>query len=176
MRPFIPRRYLRSDVYFKAVGFGRRSGLDRRLTALRGQPAREYVIQDIEVPVAALADFLRFFHETVGILPVWLCPLRQRNSTRTWDLYALSPEETYVNVGFWSSVPMKPGAGLSDVNRAIEQEVERLGGRKSLYSSSFYPEDEFWRIYNGSTYEHLKTKYDPGSRFLDLFAKCVGGR
>ena len=71
---------------------------------------------------------------------------------------------------------MKPGAGLSDVNRAIEQEVERLGGRKSLYSSSFYPEDEFWRIYNGSTYEHLKTKYDPGSRFLDLFAKCVGGR
>ena len=176
VRPFIPRRYLRSDVYFKAVGFGRRSGLDRRLTALRGQPAREYVIQDIEVPVAALADFLSFFHETVGILPVWLCPLRQRNSTRTWDLYALSPEETYVNVGFWSSVPMKPGAGLSDVNRAIEQEVERLGGRKSLYSSSFYPEDEFWRIYNGSTYEHLKTKYDPGSRFLDLFAKCVGGR
>ena len=176
LRPFIPRRYLRSDVYFKAVGFSRRTGLDRRLTAMRGQPPREYVIQDIEVPVAALAEFLRFFHDQVGILPVWLCPLRQRDSNRIWDLYALSPDVTYVNVGFWSSVPMKPGAGESDVNRAIEEEVERLGGRKSLYSSSFYPEDEFWRIYNGSTYDNLKTKYDPGSRFLDLFAKCVGGR
>jgi hypothetical protein len=117
---------------------------------LRGQPAREYVIQDIEVPVAALADFLRFFHETVGILPVWLCPLRQRNSTRTWDLYALSPEETYVNVGFWSSVPMKPGAGLS-VNRAIEQEVERLGGRKSCTLRRSTPRMSS----GGSTTDHL---------------------
>jgi FAD/FMN-containing dehydrogenase len=176
LRPLIPRRYLRSDVYFKAVAFGRRSGLVDRLDALRGQPAREYVIQDIEVPVARLAQFLEFFHTEVGIAPVWLCPLRQRNSAHRWDLYVLAPEVTYVNVGFWSSVPIAPGAERGEVNRAIEVEVQRLGGRKSLYSSSYYPPDEFWAIYNGGTYAGLKKRYDPQSRLLDLYAKCVTGR
>ncbi len=176
IRRLIPRRYLRSDVYFKAVGFGRRSGLAARLTALRGEPPREFVIQDIEVPVGRLAEFLDFFHAEVGILPVWLCPLRQRNPEHRWDLYVMNPDEVYVNVGFWSSVPMKPGAAEGDVNRAIEIEVERLGGRKSLYSSSYYPEDDFWAIYNGQTYDLLKKKYDPNARLLNLYQKCVGGR
>lgn len=58
-----PRRYLRSDVYFKAVGFSRRrAGPPAHRDAWSTSP--EYVIQDIEVPVAALAEFLRFFHGT----------------------------------------------------------------------------------------------------------------
>jgi FAD/FMN-containing dehydrogenase len=93
-----------------------------------------------------------------------------------WDLYVMSPDELYVNLGFWSSVPIGPGAVDGDVNRAIEREVERLGGRKSLYSSSFYPEDEFWRLYNGQAYSAVKERYDPDSRLLDLYAKCVAGR
>ncbi|MDQ1250111.1 MAG: hypothetical protein QG597_4490 [Actinomycetota bacterium] len=176
VRPLIPRRYLRSDVYFKAVAFGRRSGLVDRLDALRGQPPREYVIQDIEVPVARLAEFLEFFEARVGIRPVWLCPLRQRNPGHRWDLYVLAPDVTYVNVGFWASVPIADDAGHGDVNRAIEVEVQRLGGRKSLYSTSYYPPDEFWAIYNGGAYAGLKKRYDPDSRLLDLYAKCVTGR
>ena len=52
--------------------------------------------------------------------------------------------------------------------------MSELGGRKSLYSTSFYSEDEFWRLYNGPAYETLKKSYDPGGRLLDLYAKCVG--
>ena len=62
------------------------------------------------------------------------------------------------------------------MNRAIEVEVERLGGRKSLYSSAYYPVDDFWRIYNGQTYEQLRKRYDPDARLLDLYDKCVSGR
>ncbi len=176
VRPLIPRRYLRSDVYFKIVSFSRRKGLVEAWDRLRGKPRREYVIQDIEVPVDRLAEFLDFFHREVGIRPVWLCPLKQRDQLRRWDLYVMSADTVYVNVGFWASVEMAPGARDGDVNRAIEIEVERLGGRKSLYSSSFYPEDEFWGIYNGETYAGLKKQYDPDSRLLDLYAKCVAGR
>lgn len=176
LRPLIPRRYLRSDNYFKIVNFARRKGLVDAWDALRRKPKREYVIQDVEVPVERLADFLDFFHREVGILPVWLCPLRQRDRSQRWDLYVMSPETVYVNLGFWASVEIAPGAEEGDVNRAIEIEVERLGGRKSLYSSSYYPEDEFWGIYNGETYAALKKHYDPDSRLLDLYAKCVAGR
>ena len=38
------------------------------------------MVQDIEVPVDALPEFLDFFHEEVGIEPIWVCPLR--NETR----------------------------------------------------------------------------------------------
>ena len=176
LRPLIPKRYLRSEVYFKIIAASRRSGFVDRWDAVRGRPQREFVIQDIEVPVGRLAEFLAFFDAEVGISPVWLCPLRQRNPEHRWDLYVLRPDETYVNVGFWSSVAVRPGAAVGDVNRAIEVEVERLGGRKSLYSSAYYPVDDFWRIYNGQTYEQLRKRYDPDARLLDLYDKCVSGR
>ncbi len=176
LRPLIPRRYLRSDTYFKIVNFARRKGLVARWDAARGKPAREYVIQDVEVPVSRLGEFLEFFHAEVGILPVWLCPLRQRDPSRRWDLYVMEPDTVYVNVGFWASVEIAPGRVEGDVNRAIEREVERLGGRKSLYSTSYYPPEEFWGIYNGEAYADLKNRYDPESRLLDLYAKCVAGR
>lgn len=176
LRPLIPRRYLRSDVYHRAVSFGRRSGLVDAWARLRREPLREYVIQDIEVPVDRLAQFMEFFDREVGISPVWLCPLRQRDPHQRWPLYSLDPETTYVNVGFWSSVPQPPGSVEGSVNRAIEVEVERLGGRKSLYSSSYYSAADFWRIYNGDSYRRLKQRYDSHGRLLDLYEKCVTGR
>jgi hypothetical protein len=61
-------------------------------------------------------------------------------------------------------------------NRWIEAEVDRLGGRKSLYSTAFYAEDHFWSLYNGAVYRDLKSRYDPSTRLLDLYAKCVQAR
>ena len=58
-------------------------------------------------------------------------------------------------------------------NRMIEEKVAALGGIKSLYSDSFYPEAEFRRLYGGETYARLKRKYDPRGVFPDLYAKCV---
>jgi FAD/FMN-containing dehydrogenase len=176
VRPLLPRRLLRSDVYWKVVGFERRHGWKQALDHRRGQPAREPVIQDVEVPVDRLAEFLDFFESEIGIKPVWLCPLRQRTPDVTWDLYALDPDTTYVNLGFWSSVEVAPGLREGHYNRLIEDKVTELGGRKSLYSSSYYDEDDFWHTYNGSQYQLLKKRYDSQGRLLDLYAKCVRGR
>ncbi len=45
-----------------------------------------------------------------------------------------------------------------------------------MYSTAFYPEDEFWATYGGGTYELLKKTYDPHGRLLDLYAKTVQRR
>ena len=170
IRRFIPRRYLRSDVYWRLLAVDRRFQISRRLDRLRKRPEAEQVIQDVEIPAQNAAEFLEFFHDRIGITPIWLCPLRRRDPRATWTLYTLDPNMTYVNFGFWSSIPSKPGENR---NRLIEQEVERLGGRKSLYSTSFYPEDEFRRIYNGADYDVLKKEYDPENRLPDLYHKAV---
>ncbi len=122
------------------------------------------------------ADFLEFFEREIPISPVWVCPLRQRPGDASWPLYEMDPEALYVNFGFWSAVPLAPGEPGDTHNRLIETEVTKLGGRKSLYSDSFYDEDEFWRLYNGPAYRKLKDEYDPQGRLLDLHAKCVRRR
>ena len=175
-RLMLGRRFLRSSVYWKAVALDRRLKIAERLLRLRRLPPEETIVQDIEVPLARAAEFLEFFEREIPISPVWVCPLRQRPGGVRWPLYELDPEKLYVNFGFWSSVPLAPGERDGVHNRLIEAEVTRLGGHKSLYSDSFYPEDEFWRLYNGDAYRKLKQAYDPDARLLGLYEKCVRRR
>jgi FAD/FMN-containing dehydrogenase len=170
-----PARLRRSDVYWKIVALANRLDLENRLETWRGRPPRERVIQDVEIPLERTAEFLRWFAEQVGIEPVWLCPLRLR-SERAWPLYPLEPGRNYVNVGFWSSVPIAPRGTGSDTNRAIEHEVDAVGGHKSLYSDSFYSREDFDTRYGGEHYASLKQRYDPDRRLLDLYAKAVRRR
>jgi FAD/FMN-containing dehydrogenase len=175
-RLLLGRRFLRSSVYWKAVALDRRFRIAERLLRLRRLPPEETIVQDIEVPLGRAAEFLEFFEREIPISPVWICPLRQRPGDVRWPLYELDPAELYVNFGFWSSVPLDPGERDGVHNRMIEAEVTRLGGHKSLYSDSFYTEDEFWRLYNGDAYRELKRTYDPGERLLGLYEKCVRRR
>jgi len=174
VRRMWPKRLLRSDVFWRLVAFERRHGVMARIDRARGKPEIEYVIQDVEVPVERLGEFLGFLDKQTGMSPVWLCPLRQRDPRVTWELYALDPATTYVNVGFWGGVDLPAGECEPFHNRAIEQTVAEFGGRKSLYSTAFYPEDEFWATYGGPAYELLKKTYDPNDRFPGLYAKTVG--
>lgn len=173
VRPLWPRRYRRSDVYRKFVAWDRRLGLSDRLARRQGGGGNEPVIQDVEIPVDRLAEFLEFFQERIGISPVWLCPVRLRDQ-QGWPLYPMDPGTLYVNVGFWSSVPLRAGEPMGTYNRAIEQAVSALDGHKSLYSTSYYDEDEFWRLYNRPVHERLKERYDPEGRLPGLYDKCVG--
>jgi FAD/FMN-containing dehydrogenase len=176
VRKLLGRRLLRSDVYWKIVALERRTHLNANIERLRGRPPREDVVQDIEVPVEGAADFLDFFLREIPIEPIWVCPLRQRDEAVQWPLYTFSPDRLYVNFGFWSSVALNPGETDGHHNRLIEAKVDELHGRKSLYSTSFYSTEEFWRLYNGSAYELVKKEYDPDRRLLDLYEKCVQRR
>lgn len=173
VRRLWPRRYRRSRSYAKLMRLERRYDLGNRIEALKGLPPRERVIQDVEVPIERCAEFLDWFLENVPIEPVWLCPLRLRGDD-AWPLYPLEPHRSYVNVGFWSTVPV--GAREGETNRRIEREVSALDGHKSLYSDAFYPREEFDALYGGDGYRAAKARYDPDSRLLDLYAKAVQRR
>jgi len=134
------------------------------------------VVQDIEIPVERTCEFLEWFADNVPITPIWLCPLRLRDPDG-WPLYPMRPDHTYVNVGFWSSVPAgAAGSSAGITNRMIEAKVSELDGHKSLYSDSFYTREEFDELYGGEAYNTVKKTYDPDSRLLDLYAKAVQRR
>jgi len=189
IRRLWPKRKLRSDVYWKIVAFENRHRVMARLDARRGKPPRERVVQDVEIPLEHTAEFVGWFLRTVPIEPVWLCPVQLRPldightgsaldeaGQTPWPLYPMAREQPYVNVGFWSTVPVEPGRRAGDVNRVIEHEVGRLGGHKSLYSDSYYDEATFDRLYGGSQYRGVKQRYDPLGRLPTLYDKAVRRR
>jgi FAD/FMN-containing dehydrogenase len=181
VRRLWPRRWRRSDVYHRLVALENRLGVMTRIDARRGRPARERVVQDVEVPVDRAAEFLRWFDEHVGMRPAWLCPLRLRErsgpgSARRWPTYPLAPGTTYVNVGFWGTVPIPAGGADGDHNRAVERVVHDLGGHKSLYSDAYYDPDAFDLLYDGSNLERVKGHYDRDNRLTGLYEKAVTRR
>ena len=176
-----PAKYRRSDVYHRLVGLDHRFGVAAKIDRLKRLPARERVVQDVELPLSETAAFLRWFEREVPMSPVWLCPLRLREpagtgSARHWPLYPLRDRTVYVNVGFWGSVPIVAGREDGDVNRLIESAVAEHGGHKSLYSDAYYDRTTFDALYGGQAYEELKRKYDPEHRLTGMYEKAVGRR
>jgi FAD/FMN-containing dehydrogenase len=179
-RAIWPRRLRRSDVYHRMMALDRKLGIAARLDARAGRPQAERVVQDVEVPLGRLAEFLVWFDAEVGMRPVWLCPLRLRRfegtAGRPWPTYPLEPHTTYVNVGFWGAVAVGPTAPEAPLNRAIEAKVAALDGHKSLYSEAFYDRETFDLLYDGPHLAAVKAKHDPDDRLTSLYDKAVRRR
>lgn len=170
VRRLWPRRWRRSDSYHRLLALDTRFGLSRLLDRLKGVPRREKVIQDIEVPLDRLPEFLQWFDDRIGMRPVWLCPLRTQ---RTWPTYPLRPGQIYVNVGFWGTVATVADVPEGAVNREIEEAVSALGGHKSLYSEAFYDRETFGELYDTAGLDLLRKQYDPQERLRSLYEKAV---
>jgi len=168
-----PRRWKRSDVYYTMVGLDRRFHVGAWLDRRKGNPEGERVVQDVEIPVDRLPEFLEWFDDEVGMRPVWLCPLIARQK---WPTYPLAPGQIYVNVGFWGNVAVGPEAPNAPRNRAIETKVHELGGHKSLYSEAFYDQETFDQLYDGANLAQVKGRYDPENRLTTLYDKAVRRR
>lgn len=173
IRRFWPRRLRRSDVYMRLLHLDRRFDIADRLDRRAGRPQRERVVQDVEVPVERLGEFLEWFDEEVGMRPVWLCPLVAH---RPWPSYPLEAGRLYVNIGFWGTVHVGPEAADSPRNRAIEAKVHELGGHKSLYSEAFYDRETFDALYNTTHLAAVKRRFDPDDRLTTLYDKAVRSR
>ena len=171
VRRLYGRRRLGSRTYNRIMRWNGRVGLTATLDKLLGVRS-ESVIQDVDIPLARAAEFLEFYAREIDFWPVWVCPIGPQPDATRYPLYPMR-NEWYLNFGFWDVIRTRKAHGRGYFNRRIEQKVAELGGIKSLYSDSFFPEDEFWRAYGGESYRRLKARYDPDGLFPDLYAKCV---
>jgi len=172
LRRLYGRTRLNSITYQKIMRWNSRLGAMAALDRLRGIHS-ESVIQDVDIPIARAAEFLDFLHADVGILPIWICPIRAPNPASEATLYRLSRGTLSVNFGFWDTVAAREARPRGFVNRKIERKVAAVGGIKSLYSDSYFTEDEFWSIHDRDAYRALKARYDPQGALGNLYEKAV---
>jgi FAD/FMN-containing dehydrogenase len=160
VRILATKKLLNSRTYQKLMRLSHR--------ILPASKRTESVIQDVDIPIQNAPAFLKFFLKEIGITPVWVCPFI---ATTNFDLYLLDPKKLYINFGFWDVVSTAHPPG--HYNKLVERKVQELGGKKSLYSTSYYDEKSFWSIYNKPRYDALKKKYDPKRRLKNLYEKVV---
>lgn len=164
-----PKR-LNSKFYSKLMRWNNKWRFSEKVYSLFGI-RKEWIIQDVDIPIEEASKFAEFFFREIGINPVWICPIGAYDKKVNFDLFPLDPNKLYVNFGFWDAVKSEQQPGY--YNRLVEAKVSELGGRKGLYSDSFYTPEEFWHIYNKPTYDALKQKYDPQKKLKNLYDKCV---
>ena len=172
LRRLLGRKRLNSITYQRIMRWNARWRVTVAFNRLRGVHS-ESVIQDVDIPIARAAEFLDFLHREVGILPIWVCPIREPDRGSEATLYPLPRGTLSVNFGFWDTVLSREPRARGFVNRRIERKVTDLGGIKSLYSDSYFTESEFWSIYDRPAYAALKARYDPSGALGDVYAKCV---
>lgn len=165
------RRRLGSRTYTKVMRWNSRVGLTKKFERLLGLHS-ESVIQDVDIPLERAAEFFEFYRREIGLWPQWICPIGPAPHAGRFTLYPMAPGWV-VNFGFWDVKRTREAHAPGHFNRLIERKVTELGGIKSLYSESFFPEDEFHRLYGGEAYAALKRKYDPAGAFPTLYDKCV---
>ncbi|KAM0469724.1 hypothetical protein ACHAPX_010305 [Trichoderma viride] len=130
-----------------------------------GESAR-FVVQDLAVPYDKAAEFVDYTTDEFGIWPLWLCPLKETPNPTFHPTCETEISENgnkvvpkpMLNIGVWGWGPESHDDFITK-NRALEDKLVQLGGRKWLYAHTYYSEDEFWQVYDKPWYQALREKY-----------------
>ena len=129
--------------------------------------SKKCIVQDLALPYPNVQHFIEYTDKTLGIWPLWLCPLRQ-SPAPTMHPHLKNPAPTngalvpMLNIGLYGWGPSQPEKFL-EANRDLERKVRELGSMKWLYAHTYYSEEEFWDIYDRQWYDALRAKYDATS-------------
>lgn len=124
------------------------------------------MVQDLSLPYDTAADFIEYTSRDLGIWPLWLCPLRATSAPTfhpfTTDERGDGSPQPMLNIGLWGAASRDMDTFVRQ-NRELEARLTELGGRKVLYSHTYYTEGEFWRLYDRAWYEGLRRRYEATS-------------
>lgn len=128
-----------------------------------------FFIHDFYIPFSQAPATLQRLMEATSIFPIWLCPIKGTSTPQF-----LSPhfgQDQFLNIGLYG-IP-KEGLSIPALTAQLEQEIAACGGRKMLYSFTYYDQATFTTIYPENLYGSLRKKYAADSAFPSLYQKVT---
>ncbi|MBX3155266.1 MAG: FAD-binding oxidoreductase [Deltaproteobacteria bacterium] len=127
------------------------------------------VTLDVFVPFSKVPEFLAWYERELDFYPLWCVPYRRVHDYEwlTDGYWKALGDEMFLDLAIYG---MKQ-RGPRNAHRMMEEKLRELGGIKTLISHNYYPEEEFWQIFNKPNYDAVKQLVDPDNAFRDLYTK-----
>jgi Delta24-sterol reductase len=128
-----------------------------------------FFIHDFYSPFSQAEKVLESFMEQTGIFPIWLCPIKGTHTPQF-----LSPHfggSNFLNIGLYG-IPQSTLA-IPQLSAQLEKKILDYGGRKMLYSFTYYDQKTFAKIYSESRYNELRKKFSAEQAFPSLYNKVT---
>jgi FAD/FMN-containing dehydrogenase len=130
------------------------------------------VTLDTFVPFSKVGELMRWFDREFAFYPLWVVPYRRVHDYE-WladDYWKQLGDDLFLDIAIYGMRQK----GERNAHRMIEEKLREIGGIKTLISHNYYPEAEFWQIFNRKNYDAVKQRTDPRNLFRDLYTKmCV---
>ena len=131
-----------------------------------------FIVQDFCIPEINAPQFLTEVIKDPAVFPMWLLPIKGTSHPQIFAPHLLTKEKQenlFINVGIYGLPSYS--APIEQITRALEQKTKACGGRKVLYSRSYYSQEEFWSIYSFDEYTALREKTCAKGVFQEITEK-----
>ncbi len=124
---------------------------------------------DTFIPYSRMEEFMEWHVENVDHFPLWCVPYKVVRKYEWIDeKYAEEiDDELFIDIAIYGMKRSDP----DHYYKMIEKKLTELNAIKTLISTNFYTEEEFWKIWNKENYYKIKQQTDPGNVFRDLYEK-----
>jgi FAD/FMN-containing dehydrogenase len=130
---------------------------------------RPTITLDVFLPISRVPEFLAWYERVFGHWPLWMVPYR-RVRDYEWvadGFFDRMEDDLFLDLAIYGMQQ----TGDTNYHRLMEEKLRELGGIKTLIAHNYYPEDEFWQIWNKPNYDRVKAITDPDNLFRDLYTK-----
>ncbi|MCL2822972.1 MAG: FAD-binding oxidoreductase, partial [Polyangiaceae bacterium] len=130
---------------------------------------RPTVTLDTFLPFSRAKEFLLWYEKELGHYPLWCVPYRRVHDYEWLDdsYWKGFDDELMLDIAIYGMTQR----GDENNYRMLETKLRELNGVKTLISYNYYPEDEFWTIFNRGNFDKVKAITDPNNIFRNLYEK-----
>ena len=133
-----------------------------------------FIIQDFCIPEKNAHQFLEEVLKDPAVFPIWLLPIKGTHHPQIFAPHLLAKEKQenlFINIGLYGLPSYS--APVEQITRELERKTKAYGGRKVLYSRSYYTQEEFWKIYSHDEYTTLREKTRAKGVFQEITEKVL---
>lgn len=127
------------------------------------------VTLDVFIPFSKVTDFMRWYRKEIDFFPLWCVPykLGRRYEWVSDEYWSNTDDDLLLDLAIYG-LRRKDGRNYYKI---LEEGLMKTGGIKTLISTNYYSEEDFWKIWNKENYSKVKKKTDPNNIFRDLYTK-----
>ncbi|MDP3699169.1 MAG: FAD-binding oxidoreductase [Nanoarchaeota archaeon] len=127
------------------------------------------VTLDIFIPFSKASDFMDWYMQEVNFFPLWCVPYHpvRKYEWLSNDFWRKTKDQLFLDLAIYG---LKKSGG-KNYYKILEDKLLEIRALKTLISTNYYTEPDFWKIWNKKNYDLVKRKTDPQNIFRDLYTK-----